>query len=404
MKKAAVFATIVASVVCSCLFSGVAVADCGKMMIYRHHWRQAPPRPSRQIVINININQGAGSTINFRDLLNNPNILPPPAPEPPRGCPNPEYVEPVTQPERTPSYTSSQDMTQNVESTGDGSNIQAVMDGNKLYGFGTFQESGQRAVIAWNGSDEETLILTTNEKSLSGKGMAMLSVLPLPGEPIAIEEADPEVFNKARKLLISKLPPELGYKFGAVVFTRKIGPHNIFVWKLDNVASFKKEVSAYVAEKYNNQAAALIDANTERIVSEYFKRGFQYFAFDLTIVEDMPANKVAISYRFKSNYVYFPLQISQVGGSKSRTYVDLVIMTPGMIKPTGIVSLDKGNPNKAFITGNQSVPFTKAEVAGLNAELAKVFRTQSVVYAREVQFEGELNSFNGDFTAENYQP
>ena len=434
MKKATIIAAFLAAIVSSCLISSVAVADCGKMVIFPYRWRQAPPPPPQQPMMFYQTS-GRDSIINV-NIVNNYNT----PPKLGNKCPTnftPAYSNPPQTGSNTTTnvyrggnnynwgnnYNEENTNSGNVNNRGGNSgsynsdNSGSVVIDNKdesgddkddefFYGDGTFLETGQRAVIAWNGFDdergEETLILTTNEQSATGEDIPMLSVLPLPGEPIDIKEAKTEVFNDARKLLYSKFDTSKfdgdAPEWYGFVFDRKIGAHNIFVWRLENIESFKKEVTAYIAMKYNNKAAALIDKKTEQVIGEYFKRGFRYFAFDLTEVKEKPADKVAIAYRFKSRFVYFPLQISQIGGTKTHTTVTLVVISPNLIKPNGIVKVGKGE-NDAWVTGNQSVVFTKAEVNNLDPELAKVFKSNDNLFAREFVFEGDLNGYNGDFTA-----
>ena len=67
----------------------------------------------------------------------------------------------------------------------------------------TFREPVQQAVIAWNGS-QELLIINVQQQSVFKAG-AVLSVLPLPGKPISVKRADPEVFTRAFKMYRDKL-------------------------------------------------------------------------------------------------------------------------------------------------------------------------------------------------------
>ncbi len=381
MKRFVVISTLVAAFICSVLVSRVALAD-GKMMIYPYKWRSRP-QSACQPLINIKVNN---RDWNLGHVINKPEICP----ELPRNW----IARPAPE-------TSETDLVEIPP-------VPQIVQNHFIDNFdilsGTFKESSQRAIIAWNGYEddrgEETLILTTNEKSRVGEDIPMLSVMPLPGRPIDIQVVDPNIFLKTRKLLYSKLPPSEVVPISYYEYQRIISPHNIFVLKLDNIDDFKREVTAYVAKTYNNEAAALIDAKTEKIVGEYFKRGFRYFAFDLTEVRENSSDKAAIIYRFKSRFVYFPLQISGVGGTDSRTYVDLIIMTPGLIQNTGVVKIGK-EKNDARIT-DKSVAFSMDEVAGINPELAAVFKSVHEVKVREVVFEGKLNGYNGDFTAKSF--
>ena len=62
-------------------------------------------------------------------------------------------------------------------------------------------EPNQRALIAWNGS-EEILLLTTD--LYASESTKILEVLPLPSEPV-VEEGNIEVFRKATELINEKL-------------------------------------------------------------------------------------------------------------------------------------------------------------------------------------------------------
>jgi hypothetical protein len=378
------------------------VADCGKMVIYTYRWHRPPRRPRPPIIycpptfpiqtpapinygneltqnqqttisnannnaVNINVNSDSGSNTGGSTGSNTGSNtgsveLPPPAP------PAPES------------------------------------GGAVAYGDATFAEGEQQAIVAWNGktddSGEETLILTTNEISKTGSKMAMLSVLPLPGKPISIERANAKVFVMAKLLLNKKMPSDGASSALGVIMEKKIGSHNIFVWELDNVDAFKDEVTAYVAEKYNNNATALITDNTLKTIKKYFDRGFRYFAFDLTEVGTTPTTKEAISYTFKSKFAYYPLAISAIGGT-GRTTVDLIVMTPGLVNLGGAFEQGKEQA-KLRLIGNKSVDFSMDELRGLEPKLAKAFESANVNSVKVRNFwivADDIKKFTDDFTA-----
>lgn len=362
-------------------------ADCGKMVVYVYHFPRPPRKPQR----------------------------------PRWHCP-PTYPIPQPQPITVPDYGQGQQTQQQQQQTLDNSNSNStnvVVNNNTgtvpppepaggavLYGDSTFAESGQRALIAWNGksdnSGEETLILMTDEVSKTGQKMAMLSVLPLPGEPLEIERANARAFVEAQILLDKKFKQKsIANEFG-VVMHKKIGSHNIFVWELDNIDTFKEEVTAYVAEKYNNTATALITDKTLKTVKRYFEQGFRYFAFDLTEVDTKESTKEAIAYRFKTTSVYYPLAISAIGGT-GRSYVDLVVMTPGKIALSKDFEQEAKLKNVTVrVIGNTSVDFTMDEVRSLDPKLSKIFDHNKLnsVTVRNFTFAiGDIGDFNADFRA-----
>jgi len=100
----------------------------------------------------------------------------------------------------------------------------------------SLQESGQNAIVAWNGN-EEVIILSTDTKS--SESILVLEVLPLPSNPIKIEEGSFDSFTKLTEILNKKVrairEQEMYKGFGRTVevpgieitFHKKIGAHNI---------------------------------------------------------------------------------------------------------------------------------------------------------------------------------
>lgn len=284
--------------------------------------------------------------------------------------------------------------------------VPAPSSGANVSGLG-FVEPNQQAVIAWNGKNnqegEEILILTTNEKGLKFGG-AMLSILPLPGKPISIKRANAQVFATAKTLMIDK------WKAGATVgglgafMETKIGSHNIFVWEMENIDTFSKDVRAYVENKYKGKATALIDAKTIEVVKKYHANGFRYFAFDITMVDAKQVQtKEAIAYHFKSTFLYFPLVISQVGGT-GQTQVDMVAFTPCELD----IAVEKGKPlfdlrtrenpkGTLTLNGKGTVLVNSKEVAACDAALGKFTQGWKEIRARNFLLSGPINQFQSDF-------
>ncbi|MDR3110607.1 MAG: hypothetical protein LBU65_13135, partial [Planctomycetaceae bacterium] len=135
-------------------------------------------------------------------------------------------------------------------------------------GLGIFNEDDQRGVIGWNGK-EEILVLSTNEKSTVGD-TAMLSVMPLPGKPINITRADKELFNRAKKLVMSKMP---GVGEMGVTFKTQIGSHSIFVWEIDDITTFEDMVNGFIAQEYGENFSVSWETKTVEVIKDYFARG-----------------------------------------------------------------------------------------------------------------------------------
>ena len=275
-------------------------------------------------------------------------------------------------------------------------------------GFGLFSEEKQQAVIAWNGHNdekgEEVLILTTNEQinEKLGKSAITLNVVPLPGEPIDILPADSKIFEKTKELMNEKYVADASGSGFPAVMHKKVGSHEIFVWRIDEQENFKNAVMTYVKEKFEGKLVIHFTKEMEDVINSYFKRGFRYFAFDLSHVEETNTTREAIAYHFKSQFVYFPLVISQIGGMPdTTTIVDMIVMTPGKItmKPIQTNKEKVISDENVFVVRNQAVKFTQAEVKELDPTLAKVLSEFPEVTVRNILLQGDLVGFQNDFMA-----
>jgi len=286
--------------------------------------------------------------------------------------------------------------------------------GAVAFGNSSVLTGAQQAVIAWNGktdeNGEQTLIITSNEASQTGEDMAVLNVLPLPGKPISIERANARVFVETKILLDKKIreqKPDAGGAVGfGVIMTAKIGPHNIFVWEMEDISTFEEDVAGYIGELYGDEVTALFTDKTLEIIKGYHDRGFRYFAFDITEVKKDASTKEAIAYRFQSPYAYYPLAISGIGGT-GHGLIDLIVMTPGSINLGGAlegVKSGESGPNIDFFVhrGDVTVDFTLNEIKGLDPQLAGVFDESGLNSVRVRNFlfnTSNIGGFEKDFIA-----
>jgi len=345
-----------------------ALADCGRFVIYyvpRHyHWPPLPPpRPPIYNWQNWRNNQVNSGNTNVNSPTTNVN---------------------------SNNTTNNTLLNQNLgtQITINGNSMPTPTQFNAAGKSFSFNEPRQNGVIAWNGK-QEILILSTDENSTVAGGGAALSVLPLPGKPIAITPASTKAFDDAVALIQRKLSRVAK---GTLMLEAKIGTHNIFAWKLDSPDDFANQVRAYIKQKYDGQADALVTEEAEKVIRRYFDKGFRYFAFDLTFMTDKPQTKVAIAYQFESPYAYYPLVISQIGGA-GKTRVTLAVFTPDLLHNfKGLRDEDV----KVF--GDKSVDLTAADLEPIEPALAKLMGP-GTFKGRIFEISGELNAFEGDLMA-----
>jgi hypothetical protein len=256
-------------------------------------------------------------------------------------------------------------------------------------GIRTFKEPKQYAVIGWDGS-EQILVLMTEQQAFKGEGAA-LSVLPLPGEPIEIKEGDKELFANASAEIAKRL---VGAAKKPVIAEARIGAHNIFVIEAESTDQFVKEVEEYVTNKFGENAQPLLTGHIRETIQHYVGQGFRYFAFDLILNKPELEVKQAIQYRFKSDYVYYPLYVSRLGGTGD-TMVEAVVFTKGAIN-----QVKRGALPDSQINTTRAVAFTQEELNALSPDLGNLMGAGGA-QGRKWTIEGEISSFTGDVMMRN---
>jgi hypothetical protein len=260
-----------------------------------------------------------------------------------------------------------------------------------------FKETRQHALVAWNGK-EQMLFLTTNEQSLVGT-RAMISITPLPGAPISIKESDKKIITRANNLVqdkILKTPKNIGLGDSlGLVFKTEIGPHKIFVWKIDDLDTLKNDLNHFIAKTYGKNFSALISTDGMKIIRSYHDKGFKYFAFDLIKVDSKSEKtKKTILYHYKSNFAFYPVAISQVGGSGVSTIILTIISPKGFNK----IGLSLGGMNADTLgkarQGGVEVDLSLDDLKSIDPALEKFFRNNNGAKARIFKFTGNLDGSN----------
>jgi len=191
-------------------------------------------------------------------------------------------------------------------------------------------EPGQRAIILWNG-EEEILLLSTEIKT--SVPVSLLEVIPLPSEA-TVKLGDFETFMKMQRLLIDKVmwrvasgggvagvgvPPQAA----EITFHKQMGAHDVAVVHALDQAGFVRWVDEFLASK--QAVNPKVDPAFAQMVQNYLRRGTNWFVFDTIQAGGELQSRQPIEYRFKSNRLYYPLEISTRESGKTR--VDLLLVT-----------------------------------------------------------------------------
>ena len=257
-------------------------------------------------------------------------------------------------------------------------------------------EPNQRAMIAWSGK-EEILLLTTDLRA--SEPTKILEVLPLPSEP-NVTKGDIEVFKKATRLINEKLDYMISRKMtlgpksrtagpkpaGEVTFHEKIGSHDISVTHVSDRKGFVEWVEGYLrsADVKNPK----IPEEMKKVVHEYLKEGFSWFVFDVVELDKKLKTNDAIQYKFKTDYLYYPLKITSSG--EGSTSIDLLILTPKLL------SEFTGFPLKKVILQHPPIFVTNNELRKLNKDMYDLLSNFTKTRLRIWQIRGKLSEFKKD--------
>jgi hypothetical protein len=230
-------------------------------------------------------------------------------------------------------------------------------------------EPAQRAISLWDGK-EEILFLSTD---LSFRSSTTLTeVLPFPSLPTA-RIGSLDVFSDLSNII-----------------SRKGGPAPD--WLPSYTPSPVSNVQPYAWRELSANMIASLGSATRiacrSILERYRSRGYEYLVFDEVDVKESLQSFRPIEYRFRSEKVYYPLEISMVDFGQTR--VDLFI-----ISHTGVTQI--GNTD---YPANQlgSYVIDSTELGRLSPSWRAFMGGQSAIL-QHVRMVGDIRKMSRDFFA-----
>jgi len=253
-------------------------------------------------------------------------------------------------------------------------------------------------MIAWNGQ-EEILLLTTDLKA--SEPTNVLEVIPLPTEPV-VKKGDIEVFRKATALINRKIKKRLaGTRLrgvrgpterppaGKVTFHERIGAHDISVTHVLRGDGFIEWVDDYL--KANGVENPVIPEALKEVVEEYIEEGFVWFVFDVVSLDTDPKTNEAIQYRFKTDFLYYPVKITRT--EEGNTLISLLILTHELLKNF------PGIPIERVRLPHEPVSLTSSELRSLSEEMDDLLGNRENMKLRIWEIQGKLSEFTKDVIA-----
>jgi hypothetical protein len=263
-------------------------------------------------------------------------------------------------------------------------------------------EPNQKAFIAWNGN-EEILLLTTDLKA--SESTRVLEVIPFPTEPL-VSKGDFSSFEKATKIIEDKLKNlKIAYTLwddmdssgsdgimqqtataGKLTFHEKIGNHDISVVEVIDDEYFIKWVENYL--KRNGVPNPIISDEAKDVIDEYLYHDFHWFVFDVVEIGESLVSNEPIQYRFKTDYLYYPLRISRT--DTGHTDIDLLILSnEALWQYLGI-------PRYRIKLMHRAVLLTKEELKDISPDMYDLMGDEKSYTLKTWRISGNLKSFNWD--------
>lgn len=250
-------------------------------------------------------------------------------------------------------------------------------------------EPGQKAVVAWNGTDE-ILILSTDVNA-SGSTL-VLQMMPLPSQPNLVEKANFTSFEMIQWLMgyyggLFFLGGEAGGEGVEITFHEKIGVHDITIVKSDNAFELAEWMEWFLSE--NGIALEISIQEFSVVVEDYIVRGFCFFLLDLIDFSAELKSAEPILLQFKTDFLYYPLIISSLFSGETK--MTLFLLTNRKIEgdlPQGLrVSLYEDLSTVEFWVPNFLINYMDPRIGGLFKEGA---------WLTALEYEGDIKGFTKD--------
>ncbi len=251
-------------------------------------------------------------------------------------------------------------------------------------------EPGQRAIILWNGY-EQILLLSTDIRS--SEDVSILEVIPFPSEP-RVRLGDFDSFKKMNALLLDRKVWYVSVLGGVrdidsaatITFHETMGAHDIAVVNVLDKDRFVEWVMHFLAGK--SAVNPQIRPEFVQIIGNYLDRGFTWFVFDTIKTTDRLKSRQPVEYRFQSDSVFYPIEISSL--ETGRTTIDLIVVT------------------KSRLTSFSDIRFASQETVGARVTprgLDRVspgwaeFMNGSRLSVERIQIKGDIRYLTTDFVA-----
>ncbi len=264
------------------------------------------------------------------------------------------------------------------------------------------REDSQKAIVIHN-FDEEILILGTD--LASDRKTNILRFIPFPSEPrVSLPQGAPfdrvsGLIKKYNLVFLTMTKGKGGTPSAPVEirFSSRVGSHDVTVVKIGRMEEFRRWVGEFLASK--GFSREIDSSGVEEIASDYVRRGFRYFVFDIVEVQHESHFVEPLLYRFKSKEFYYPLRTSNTFGGKGG--IDLIVISPvTLCDPEYNVALyvrggmepclkALGGKSRFQVKASTSAEISMADVKSIYSQAEDFFRDNERVFMQLIRYQGE---------------
>ena len=273
--------------------------------------------------------------------------------------------------------------------------LELLPDGQKNVKFDPLDvvvyEPGQRGIILWNG-EEQILLLSTELRT--SVPTSLLEVIPFPTEP-TVRLGDFATFEKMQRLVMEKsmwkvasgggVPSAQAIEDAArITFYEKMGAHDLTVVNVLNADYFQQWVERFLRDQGTETVA--IEPEFLQVIGNYVARGYRWFVFDTIDVAGDVRSHEPVEFRFRTDQLYYPLEIST--REHGKTKVDLLLVTPEPLK---------GFDELTFaVRKEKSLSLTHEELLTVSEDWAGFMKSPDMAMQR-VNIKGNIRKMKTDF-------
>lgn len=253
----------------------------------------------------------------------------------------------------------------------------------------TLTESGQKAIIGWDGQNQVLCLATDVSASRNTK---LIEFLPLPSQP-KVALGDRESFNAVERLLARRgveiQKPGLGKdareKGGSdageaftLTFHQRLGAHDVTVAKVDKADEFADWIEQKAKDLTG--AKASLPASIHKLIARYVNEyRCPYFVFDVIEVGPDPASIEPLIYQFRTPFLFYPLEISST--FQGQTTIDLIVFSEADVDPDPLISRDFRISSVASVDSNDM----ESVLPGLKDLLGQTAIVQAFKYSGDIR-------------------